>query len=143
MRMAAWLAAIVAVAMWSAAAAQDAPFQVGLAEIDITPPVGYRMDGYFYERLNTGERDPLKAKAIVFRQGDTRGGARRLRPHWRAADADERRARAGVGANGHSGRQHRHRRHALAYGAALRRRAGAAVQRARGGEVRQGSRSRR
>src|SRR5688572_25087669 len=72
MRRMMWLVAI-AVAMWSAAAAQEAPFQVGLAEIDITPPAGYRMDGYFYERLNTGERDPLKAKAIVFRQGDTRG----------------------------------------------------------------------
>jgi hypothetical protein len=59
--------------MSGVAAAQDAPFQVGLAEIDITPPVGYRMDGYFYERLNTGQRDPLKAKAVVFRQGETRG----------------------------------------------------------------------
>ena len=53
-------------------AAQDAPLQVGLAEIDITPPVGYRMDGYFYERLNTGQRDPLMAKALVLQQGTTR-----------------------------------------------------------------------
>jgi hypothetical protein len=30
------------------------------------------MDGYFYERLNTGIRDPLKAKAVVFHQGPTR-----------------------------------------------------------------------
>jgi neutral ceramidase len=58
--------------MCSPARAQ-APFQVGFAEVDITPPAGYRMDGYFYERLNTGQRDPLKAKAIVFGQGDTRG----------------------------------------------------------------------
>ncbi len=50
----------------------ESPLQVGLAEIDITPPVGYRMDGYFYERLNTGQRDPLKAKALVFQQGETR-----------------------------------------------------------------------
>jgi neutral ceramidase len=50
----------------------ETPLQVGLAEIDITPPVGYRMDGYFYERLNTGQRDPLKAKALVFQQGGTR-----------------------------------------------------------------------
>jgi hypothetical protein len=68
MRAIAWLAAL---AIWSAVP-QDATFQVGLAEIDITPPVGYRMDGYFYERLNTGTRDPLKAKAIVFQQGTTR-----------------------------------------------------------------------
>jgi neutral ceramidase len=65
------IASLVAIVMWSAAA-QENPFQVGLAEIDITPPVGYRMDGYFYERLNTGQRDPLKAKAVVFQQGATR-----------------------------------------------------------------------
>jgi hypothetical protein len=63
-----WLAAML---MWGAAA-QEVPLQVGLAEIDITPPAGYRMDGYFYERLNTGQRDPLKAKAMVFQQGATR-----------------------------------------------------------------------
>lgn len=65
------VALFVAMAMWSAVA-QDAPFQIGLADIDITPPAGYRMDGYFYERLNTGVRDPLQAKAIVFQQGPTR-----------------------------------------------------------------------
>lgn len=48
-----------------------APIEVGLAEIDITPPVGYRLDGNFFERLSTGQRDPLKAKAVVFRQGNT------------------------------------------------------------------------
>jgi neutral ceramidase len=48
------------------------PLRVGAAEVDITPPKGYRMSGYFYERLNTGIKDPLKAKAIVFEQGDTR-----------------------------------------------------------------------
>ena len=68
MRMMAWLAALT---IW-AAVPQEAALQVGLAEIDITPPVGYRMDGYFYERLNTGQRDPLKAKALVFQQGATR-----------------------------------------------------------------------
>ena len=40
--MMAWL---VALAIW-AAVPQEAALQVGLAEIDITPPVGYRMDGY-------------------------------------------------------------------------------------------------
>jgi neutral ceramidase len=65
------IATLVAIVMWSAVA-QETQFQVGLAEIDITPPVGYRMDGYFYERLNTGQRDPLKAKAVVFQQGATR-----------------------------------------------------------------------
>src|SRR6266850_305710 len=43
--------------------------KVGVAEIDITPPVGHRMAGYFDERLATGVHDPLKAKAIVLQQG--------------------------------------------------------------------------
>jgi sugar phosphate isomerase/epimerase len=41
----------------------------GIAVIDITPPDGYRMSGYFRERLSTGTLNPLKAKAIVLRQG--------------------------------------------------------------------------
>jgi len=40
----------------------------GIAVIDITPPVGYRMSGYFHERLSTGTLNPLHAKAIVLRQ---------------------------------------------------------------------------
>lgn len=70
---------LVAVATFVASAAviprtqtPETALQVGLAEIDITPPIGYRMDGYFYERLNTGQRDPLKAKALVFQQGQAR-----------------------------------------------------------------------
>ena len=53
------------------AAGQASAFETGLAEIDITPPMGYRLDGNFSERLATGLRDPLKAKALVFRQGPT------------------------------------------------------------------------
>lgn len=44
--------------------------RAGIAVVDITPPIPYRMSGYFYERLSTGTKDPLKAKAIVFQQGD-------------------------------------------------------------------------
>ncbi|MEX2186479.1 MAG: neutral/alkaline non-lysosomal ceramidase N-terminal domain-containing protein [Pirellulales bacterium] len=47
------------------------PLAVGVATIDITAPVGYRMSGYFNERPSTGTHDPLQAKAIVLRQGDT------------------------------------------------------------------------
>lgn len=43
--------------------------QVGAAELDVTPPVGYRMAGYFNERISTGVHDPLMAKAIVLQQG--------------------------------------------------------------------------
>ncbi len=45
------------------------PLESGMAEIDITPHKGYRMAGYFDERFSTGTHDPLKAKAVVFRQG--------------------------------------------------------------------------
>jgi hypothetical protein len=45
---------------------------VGVATADITPPRGYRMAGYYAERVNTGTKDPLRARAVVFRQGDTR-----------------------------------------------------------------------
>jgi neutral ceramidase len=48
-----------------------AELTVGLATVDITPPIGYRMCGYFSERPSTGTHDPLMAKAIVIRQGDT------------------------------------------------------------------------
>jgi len=44
----------------------------GLAVIDITPPIPYRMSGYFNERLSTGILNPLHAKAIVLGQGEER-----------------------------------------------------------------------
>lgn len=48
-----------------------AEFRMGVAVRDITPPVGYRMSGYFYERVSTGTHDPLHAKALVLEQGET------------------------------------------------------------------------
>lgn len=53
-------------ATWSAEV-----LQVGVAEADITPPLGFPMAGYYHERLAEGTIDPLKAKAIVFREEDT------------------------------------------------------------------------
>src|SRR5579872_4134102 len=44
--------------------------QVGVAEADITPPVGFPIAGYYHERLADGTIDPLKAKAIVFRDSN-------------------------------------------------------------------------
>jgi hypothetical protein len=52
----------------SAAASGEDSLQAGAAEIDITPPPGMRMAGYFDERFATGAHDPLQAKAIVLRQ---------------------------------------------------------------------------
>jgi neutral ceramidase len=45
--------------------------QTGVAVTDITPPIPFRMSGYFNERLSTAIKDPLHAKAVVFQQGDT------------------------------------------------------------------------
>lgn len=63
--------------MWLAAIRREvipatepgSPMRVGIAEVDITPPVGFPMAGYYHERLAEGAIDPLKAKAIVFRNG--------------------------------------------------------------------------
>jgi hypothetical protein len=43
--------------------------KAGVAVTDITAPIPFRMHGYFYERLSTGIKDPLHARAIVFQQG--------------------------------------------------------------------------
>lgn len=44
--------------------------RVGVATTDITPGTNYPVSGYYDERLSTGTKDPLQAKALVFRQGD-------------------------------------------------------------------------
>ncbi|MCA9178995.1 MAG: neutral/alkaline non-lysosomal ceramidase N-terminal domain-containing protein [Planctomycetales bacterium] len=49
------------------------PIRAGVAEVDITPPVGFPMAGYYHERLAEGQLDPLKAKALVLRDGETAG----------------------------------------------------------------------
>ncbi len=54
------------------APARAADLCVGVARVDITGPQGYRMSGYFNERLNTGTHDPLFAKAVVFTQGEVK-----------------------------------------------------------------------
>lgn len=53
--------------------ASESSLRVGVAEADITPPVGFPMAGYYHERLAEGEIDPLKARAIVFVDGQTSG----------------------------------------------------------------------
>lgn len=45
--------------------------RVGIGQVDITPPLGFPMAGYYHERLAEGSIDPLHAKAIVFRDGET------------------------------------------------------------------------
>ena len=47
--------------------------KAGFARIDITPPIGYDMSGYFIERLSNGIRDPLLATAVAVSDGETTG----------------------------------------------------------------------
>jgi neutral ceramidase len=51
--------------------AQRNTFQVygGIAQMNITPPVGGRLAGHFYEIFSTGIHDSLWAKAVVLQQG--------------------------------------------------------------------------
>jgi len=69
-----WAAFSAAVFFWMIfgieAPSHAGDLQAGLAVVDITPPVPFRMCGYFNERLSTGVHDPLHAKALVLRQGD-------------------------------------------------------------------------
>ncbi len=46
--------------------------EVGVAKVDITPPVGFPLYGY-PSKPSTGIKDSLYAKAIVFKQGETQG----------------------------------------------------------------------
>jgi len=50
--------------------ARGATLEAGFGTADITPPVGFRLSGYFHERLSTGTHDRLFAKAMVLRQGE-------------------------------------------------------------------------
>ena len=49
------LIAIIAVL---AAAVQAAEFRAGAAQVDITPPMGAPMAGYYYNRAAAGVHDP-------------------------------------------------------------------------------------
>lgn len=48
-----------------------ADLNVGVAVVDISPPVGFRKAGSYSEQISTGIHDPLFAKALVLEQGDT------------------------------------------------------------------------
>ena len=93
--------------------------EVGSAEADITPPVGYRMAGYFNERFSTGMHDPLRAKALVLRQGAQQIALVSCDLVGVSLPEHSRSARAGQPPHGHSRHQHRHLRHAHPYRAAV------------------------
>ena len=39
--------------------------KAGFARVDVTPPLGSDLSGYFYRRLATGIKDPLYANAVA------------------------------------------------------------------------------
>src|SRR4051794_28878053 len=65
-----WL--ITCAGLFFGEATRGQELQAGVDVVDITPPVGLRMSGYFNERLSTGTHDPLHAKALVLIQGDAK-----------------------------------------------------------------------
>lgn len=46
---------------------------VGFGEVNLDPPLGGSMPGYFQDRKASGVLDPLMAKAVAFRRGDVVG----------------------------------------------------------------------
>ena len=53
-------------------AAAGADFRVGVAAVDITPPLGIPMAGYYHERGADGVLDPLFSKAMIIESGGER-----------------------------------------------------------------------
>ena len=63
-----WIAGLPALTLCllvGIAAAPAAEFRVGVASVDITPPMGIPMAGYYHERGADGMLDPLHSKAMV------------------------------------------------------------------------------
>lgn len=44
----------------------------GFARLDITPPLGVHLGGYFTERIADGVLDPLYVNAVAFGQGENK-----------------------------------------------------------------------
>lgn len=54
------------------ATADPRQMKVGIAQSDITPPIGTCLAGYFSQRVSDGIISPLRAKALVVGEGDER-----------------------------------------------------------------------
>ena len=62
---------LVAVSLLSAAAAFAADLKVGFSRVDITPPLGSFMPGYYQIRRATKVLDPLQINMVAFSDGKT------------------------------------------------------------------------
>ncbi len=67
------IAALMAIStvmlMVMAARAPAQQLKLGVSQVDITPPVGAPLAGYYYKRNAEGVHDPLHVKAMVLEQG--------------------------------------------------------------------------
>ena len=63
---------ILALLLLVAQTAYAASLRAGAAQVDITPPVGAPMAGYYVPRVAEGTHDPLYVKAIVFEKDGVR-----------------------------------------------------------------------
>ncbi|HZQ43605.1 MAG TPA: hypothetical protein VFA99_10150 [Acidobacteriaceae bacterium] len=61
---------LLIVALMVVGARTDAQqLRLGVAQVDISPPIGAPLAGYYYNREATGIHDPLHVKAMVLEQG--------------------------------------------------------------------------
>ena len=58
---------VVGLALWAAVA--QAGFEVGFSRVDVTPPLGTELSGYFHKRVSDGVLDTLQANALAFSDG--------------------------------------------------------------------------
>jgi hypothetical protein len=66
------VAVLLAGLLWTSGAARAAEPHVGVAAVDITPPLGIPMAGYYHARGADGVLDPLFSKALVLESEGTR-----------------------------------------------------------------------
>ena len=57
--------------------AAEEPLRVGVAEVDITPPMGFPMAGYYHERKATGTTRPAQGEGHRLPRAEGAG-----RPAW-------------------------------------------------------------
>ena len=60
---------VVAFVCCMAAGVALADFQVGFARVDMTPPIGTGLSGYFHERISDGIKDTLDINAVACSDG--------------------------------------------------------------------------
>ena len=60
---------IIALVLVFTACAAFAEFKAGFARVDVTPPLGIPITGYFYKRIADGVMDPLYVDCVAISDG--------------------------------------------------------------------------